>query len=300
MAVGRQSIEIFLPKPVRKLLRGHDPSEVLQTEEVDAAILFCDLRGSSQFAVDQQHNLSAAWNRIEEALRLMTEAITNQYGSIGDFQGDAAMGFWGWPHPQSGIARSLANVQSACQAADMLRERFQQRTRGDGPMAGFACGIGIAAGRVVAGVLGTEDQRKIGVFGPAVNLAARLETMTKQFGVSIIIDEQAQKLLRESGSDFIERLRNLAEVVPVGLDSGVRIYELMPPDDDPLALNSKQRKLYVYARKAFEQGDWNDARTSLQQLASAGDGPSKFLLGVMNRLQSPPPDWIGRIALTAK
>lgn len=300
LAEGRQSLEVFLPKPVRNLLRRCDPSEVLRTEQVDAAILFCDLRGSSQFAVNQQHDLEAAWNRIEEALGLMTEAITNQYGSIGDFQGDAAMGFWGWPQAQTGIGRQMANVQSACQAADMLRERFQQRTRAAGPMAGFACGIGIAAGRVVAGMLGTVDQRKIGVFGPAVNLAARLETMTKQWGVSILVDAEAQQTLVQAGSDFVRRLRYLAEVQPAGLDSGVRIYDLMPPADDPAALNAKQLKLFDYGRKTFEEGKWSDARSPLEQLTTAGDGPSKFLVRYMDQLQTPPAGWKGRVVLTAK
>src|SRR4029450_2116442 len=85
-----------------------------------------------------------------------------------------------------------AELRAACQAADTLRERFYQRSREkSGPLASFACGIGIAAGPVVAGMLGTPDQRRIGVFGPAVNLAARLESMTKQLGASILLDEHA-------------------------------------------------------------------------------------------------------------
>jgi adenylate cyclase len=182
----------------------------------------------------------------------------------------------------------------------MLRERFHQRSRGDGPLAGFACGIGIAAGPIVAGMLGTIDQRKIGVFGPAVNLAARLETMTKQLGASILMDDKAQQALREAGGGLAARLRYLASVQPVGMDTFVRVYELMPPAASSLALSTKHLKLFEFGRGAFEQGRWDDARDSLRKLAQAGDGPSRFLVNTMDRMQEPPSDWRGGIQLTAK
>ena len=62
------------------------------------------------------------------------------------------------------------------------------------PLAGFACGIGIAHGRAIAGRLGTAEQFKVGVFGPVVNLAARLESMTKFFGVPILMDDVCAEL----------------------------------------------------------------------------------------------------------
>ena len=253
------------------------------------------MRGSSRFAEQQAGNLKAAWQRIEEALSLMTEAITNQYGVIGDIQGDAAMGFWGWPRVSTTPER---NCEAACQAADKLRERFQQKSK-QGPLRGFACGIGIAAGPVVAGMLGTADQRKIGVFGPPVNLAARLESLTKQLGAAILIDERVRDALRVADSDLFKRLRYLASVQPAGMDISVRIYELLPPPSDS-TITKTQLKLFEYGRDSFERGEWSDARGALQQLAYAGDGPSKFLIAEMIRLQAPPKDWGGSIVLTAK
>jgi adenylate cyclase len=295
----RKSMGEFFPKPIRDQIFSKDLSEVFRTDEVDAAVLFCDLRGSSRFAEQQSAELLMAWNRIEAALSIMTEAITNQYGSIGDFQGDAAMGFWGWPRASSAADKHHDDVQAACQAADMLRERFQQKAR-QGPLTGFACGIGIAAGRVVAGMLGTIDQRKIGVFGPAVNLASRLESLTKRMGAAILIDERAREVLRQSNSKMFGRLRYLASVQPAGMETSARIYELMLPPSDPKALTMKQLKLFDYGRTSFEQGDWQDARGALEQLSQAGDGPAKFLIEVMDELGSPPGNWNGSIVLTAK
>src|SRR5947199_10601514 len=105
------------------------------------------------------------------------------------------MGVWGWPKTGSASRDLTEAAKAACKAAVIRRERLRQKARGAGPLAGFACGMGIAAGEVVAGMLGTDDQRKIGVFGPVVNLAARLESMTKQLGVSILIDQTTATLL---------------------------------------------------------------------------------------------------------
>jgi adenylate cyclase len=298
------SMQEFFPKPIRDLLLQRRPDDVFETAEVPAAIMFCDLRGFSRFTAEQAGELLPAWQRIKEALTLMTEAITNQAGCIGDFQGDAAMGFWGWPRRAGtgkGDDRLADDVRAACQAADTLRERFYQRSRDkSGPLASFACGIGIAAGSVVAGMLGTHDQRKIGVFGPAVNLAARLESMTKQLGASILLNQQAMEALEESGSELAGRTRLIASIQPAGLDSPVPVYELMAPSHTREALTPQLVRLYEVGREAFETGNWPEARQALQRLALSGDGPSSFLLGHMERMRTPPKDWAGRVVLTSK
>src|SRR5262249_54115969 len=94
---SQSSVQTFLPKPIRNLLQQKGPEEVFRTERAQAAVLFCDLRGSCQIAERGADDLQASWDRLQAALSVMTEAITNQYGTIGDFVGDAAMGFWGWP-----------------------------------------------------------------------------------------------------------------------------------------------------------------------------------------------------------
>jgi adenylate cyclase len=230
----------------------------------------------------------------------MTEAITNHYGTIGDFQGDAAMGFWGWPGIGSAARDLTEAVKAACKAADTLRERFHQKARAAGPLAGFACGMGIAAGEVVAGTLGTDDQRKIGVFGPVVNLAARLESMTKQFGTSILIDQTAHSLLAKSDTSLGQRSRYLGTVLPVGMDQPIQVYELMPSEADRERLPRAKLQLFEQGQEQFEQGNWAEARRFLERVADSPDGPSRFLLEYMQTHKNPPPDFRGVMALTRK
>ncbi len=69
-------------------------------------VLFCDLRGSSRVAGDHQSELMMIWEHVSSFLGIMTASISDQGGVIGDFQGDAAMGFWGWPKGRRGACQS--------------------------------------------------------------------------------------------------------------------------------------------------------------------------------------------------
>lgn len=300
----REQMQQFFPKPLRDVLLRRTPAEAMRTEQTQAAILFCDLRGSSRFAERKSGDLMSAWDGIKEALSVMTVAIANQNGCIGDFQGDAAMAFWGWPRRKQESEGLPEDVTHACQAADKLRERFLQNSRDNGPLADLACGIGIAAGDVIAGMLGTKEQRKVGVFGPAVNLAARLESMTKQLGVSILLDERAEAALRSHASarakELASRLRYLATIEPAGMTVARRVFELLP-DPENAVLSRQMLDLFESGRTAFENGNWREARKLLQHVRErTGDGASKFLIEYMDRTQNPPVDWDGRVVLTSK
>jgi adenylate cyclase len=293
-------MQAFFPKPIRNLIQQRGPEDVFRQELARAAVLFCDLRGSCRIAESGASQLMQSWERMQAALSVMTEAITNHYGTIGDFQGDAAMGFWGWPGIGSAARDLTEAVKAACKAADTLRERFHQKARAAGPLAGFACGMGIAAGEVVAGTLGTDDQRKIGVFGPVVNLAARLESMTKQFGTSILIDQTAHSLLAKSDTSLGQRSRYLGTVLPVGMDQPIQVYELMPSEADRERLPRAKLQLFEQGQEQFEQGNWAEARRFLERVADSPDGPSRFLLEYMQTHKTPPPDFRGVMALTRK
>ena len=153
--------------------------------------MFCDLRGFSRHSEQSAEDLLGLLNRVSQALGVTTHQIREQGGVLGDFHGDAAMGFWGWPLPQPDAA------VRACLAALAIRAEFAETaSRRDDPLADFRVGIGIATGRAVAGKIGTVDQVKVTVFGPVVNLASRLEGMTKILHAPILIDERTAIVVR--------------------------------------------------------------------------------------------------------
>jgi adenylate cyclase len=176
----------------------------------------------------------------------------------------------------------------------------------------------------VAGRLGTLDQFKVDVFGPIVNLAARLESMTKRFGVPILIDDACAKRLSGTstamrarpttevdlnvGSDTAQpsgvtasgiRCRRLARVRPHGMRLDLMVSELLPPESDPDAPPEPQRLSFEAALDAFLAGKWADARSQLETLPK--DGANGFLTSFMGRYpEGPPPNWDGVVVIEGK
>jgi adenylate cyclase len=145
----------------------------------------------------------------------------------------------------------------------------------------------------MAGRIGTGDQFKVGVFGPVVNLAARLESLTKIFRVPILIDSVPAGFGERTGI----RMRKVAKVVPAGMTSPVEMSELLLPAAERMDLSEVQRLDYESALDAFAKGKW--ANTAKKLLGN--DGPSEFLKQFMAANPAgPPPDWDGIIRMTTK
>ena len=126
---------------------GDDPNpDRLAPRESLVTVLFCDLRGFSRKAESARNDLPALLQRVSEALGVMTSCISHEGGVIGDFQGDAAMGFWGWP-----VAAADDGLR-ACRAALAIRRAFHQARSTPGhPLADFRVGIGLAQGQAEIG-----------------------------------------------------------------------------------------------------------------------------------------------------
>ena len=162
----------FLSPTVVAALAGKDMDEVFRPRQVRVTVLFADLRGSCKIAEEGQNDMMSLWTKVTAALSIMTSSVLDLEGVVNDFQGDAVMGFWGWPTEQPD------QIERAARAALAIRRRFQLASADpNNPLYGMSSGIGIAHGEAVAGRLGTLEQFKIDVFGPTVNLAARLEAL---------------------------------------------------------------------------------------------------------------------------
>jgi adenylate cyclase len=288
----QRTLSRFLPMPIisqMSRLAANQLDEFLQARECDISVLFCDLRGSCRIAESGSTDLHSLLRQINEALGIMTDNIVGRWGVIGDFQGDAAMAFWGWP-------KAERQAESAAQAALHIQKNFRELS---GNMAGMACGIGLAFGRGLAGRLGTQDQYKVGAFGPVVNLAARLESLTKQLGVAILADGA---FCAELGPDLAwVRRRKIARLKPAGMDAPVEVVELMPPEAEAGALAEGHRRRYERALEVFMRGGWKEA----QNLISAGlpdtDGPTRWLKKyIADHPDGPPAGWDGTIVMASK
>lgn len=285
----------FFSPVVLNTLSVEDPDLVLTPRQTEVSVLFCDLRGFSRESERSGDDLLRLLERVSEALGVMTNQILNEGGVVGDFQGDAAMGFWGWP------IKADDNVLKTCRAALGIRQKFDSAARESaGSLAGFNAGVGIATGQAVAGKIGTTDQVKVTVFGPVVNLASRLEGMTKILHAPILLDEPTAQAVRKGVPPSIARVRRIARVCPYGMDVALEVSELLPPEDCYPQISSEHLATCETALDAFLAGDWPTAYDLLRRMPTE-DRVSDFLtVYIAQHNRTAPEDWDGAIRLSSK
>ncbi len=291
----QDSLRPFFAPVVLQALSQRDPDEVLAPRQTDVSVLFCDLRGFSRNSEDSADRLLDLLARVSDALGVMTHHILHGGGVVGDFHGDAAMGFWGWPinDPQA--------IQQACAAALSIRLEFDKSSnQPDHALAGFRAGIGIASGQAVAGRIGTIDQVKVTVFGPVVNLASRLEGMTKQLQAAILIDETTADWIRHNVPRNVLRVRRVARVRPYGMQTPLMVSELLPPVDVDNSLTDEHIEAYELALEHFQAGRWPEAFRFLHQVPAEDQVKDFLTVFIAQHRRTPPPDWAGIIELPAK
>lgn len=282
-----QLSSFFSPKVIEGLT-GPQGQDALSPSEKEISVLFCDVRGFSQKSEKLQNDLLTLLRSVSAALGVMAGGILERDGAIADFQGDAALGFWGWP------VELKEGPVPACRAALAIYNQFYNDIAvGGSLLEGFSVGLGVAHGRALAGQIGTDQQTKVGVFGPVVNQGARLETMTKQFDLPICIDETTAKYARKYLDASEGRVRRLARVRPKGMDTPMNVFGLIPPVEQQPATTDQVISDYEAALDAVIDGNWESAIQLLTKVPDA-DGPKQFLLRQMAESQnSPPPAWDG-------
>lgn len=295
------SLRQFLPPTILASLDnagGNDASinmDLLDPRECVVTVLFCDLRGFSQRAVEWADNLAGLLDRVSQALDLMTEQIIEYRGVTGDFLGDAALGFWGWPF------ESEESCVDACRAALGIRRAFaERRGRKDHPLADFEMGIGIARGIAMAGKIGTQEKMTVTVFGPPVNLASRLESATKQLRVPILLDEATATIARERLEADAGRVRKLARVIPYGTELPVVVSELLPPESEFPELTDSHVADYEEGVEHFIAGRWDEAYRCLHNMPASDRAQDFLSMMITQHNRIAPQDWDGTIRLASK
>ena len=155
----------------------------------------------------------------------------------------------------------------------------------------------MASGRAVAGKIGTVDQVKVTAFGPAVNLAARLETMTKQLNTSILVDSTTAAQV--AGLPEI-RSRRLAIVQPYGMAKAIEVWELIPPHPEFPLLSDDDIANYEKSLEHFLSGDWLTAWDLLHQVPAGDRSKDLLTTYIASRNRKAPDEWDGIIRLESK
>src|SRR5207247_2824436 len=170
---------------------------------VPVTILFSDLIGFTTLA--EKADPEALVAQLNEALTPMTSVIFNNGGTLDKFIGDAIMAVWGNVR-SLGTAQDAKNTARAALAMRQELAQLNQKWRSEGRM-GLGMGIGINQGEVIVGNIGSQERMDPTAVGDSVNLASRLEGLTRIYGVDILVGATAAELVRE---EF--HLRSVARV----------------------------------------------------------------------------------------
>ncbi len=286
--------QFFSPKVVEALARSGPTA--LEPRQGPVSVLFCDVRGFSRKVEESSDDLHALLARVREALSVMTRNILKHDGVIADFQGDAALGFWGWPHA------SDDSPALACRAALAIQKEFAAAQRDPfHELRGFHVGIGICHGEAITGRIGSDEQIKVGVFGPIVNTASRLQDLTKQVGVPILVDGPTADAVADYLPPNVATCRRVTRLRPAGIATPVDVFALSSGRgrgrSDSLTFVEEQA--YELASEAVESGHWTKARRLLSKLP-AKYGPANFLRRAIHGGQRPPADWDGVLTMDRK
>jgi adenylate cyclase len=285
--------QFFSPKVVEALARSGPAA--LEPRQGPVSVLFCDVRGFSRKVEESSDDLHALLARVREALSVMTRNILKHDGVIADFQGDAALGFWGWPHP------SEDSPVLACRAALAIQREFAEAQRDPfHELHGFHVGIGVCHGEAITGRIGSDEQIKVGVFGPIVNTASRLQDLTKQVGVPILVDGPTADAVADYLPPSVATCRRVTRLRPAGIATPVDVFALSSGRGRSDSLTFVEEQAYELASEAVESGHWTKARRLLSKLP-AKYGPANFLRRAIRDCgQRPPADWDGVLTMDRK
>jgi adenylate cyclase len=218
-------------------------------ERKEMTILFSDVRGFTSFS--ENHPPEEVVPILNEYLGEMTDIIFKWEGTLDKFMGDAILAFWGAPMKQEDHAERA--IKCALEMMKKLKE-LQEKWRSEGKIV-LDTGIGINTGEVLVGNIGAEGRKMdYTVIGDHVNLASRIEGLTRKYNVHILITEFTLDKIREAiDAGRIWRLvaTGLEKVIVKGKEKAVGIYEVNPVEGTakPVIVEYKEGEAVRYKDK---------------------------------------------------
>lgn len=254
----RQFTELFgqyVPPELVDEMAKNPEGYTMSGRKAELTVLFSDVRGFTTISEGLQPDELATL--MNEYLGAMTEVVRENRGTLDKYIGDAIMAFWGAPVDDPAHAKHAVITAIEMQAAlKNLNVSLQAKGWPE-----LKIGVGLNTGTMTVGDMGSPVRKAYTVMGDAVNLGSRLEGITKQYGVGIIIGEGTRE---ELGDSFV--LRELDRVRVKGKHEPVGIYEPLGPAGKISREVMDQLGLWNQALVAYRSQDWDRAEQLLAEL----------------------------------
>jgi class 3 adenylate cyclase len=254
------------------------------------SILFTDIRGFTTIAENMEP--SNLVQMLNDFFSRMSPIIEKESGVIDKYIGDSIMAIFGapveFPDDAMRAVRAGAAVLTELRAFNAGRARLGLQP--------INIGIGINCGKVVAGNIGSKSRLNYTIIGDEVNLASRLEGLTKYYEVEMIVSEEVADRVRDKLF-----LRELDMVRVKGKTGGGRIFQVVTGQTEKLA---EIFKIYEHALALYRSRQWNAAEEKFKKVLTAlpDDKPSLIFMDRINEFKKDPPlnDWDGVHSIPGK
>jgi adenylate cyclase len=288
----RQLAQVFgqyVPPEIVREMAGEAQSVNMVGESREMTVLFCDIRGFT--TISEQMEPALLGQMMGEFLTPLTQIIHQNRGTIDKYIGDAIMAFWGAPLADSQHARH------ALQAAVEMHAALQHISDGFAIKGwpALEMGFGLNTGTMVVGNMGSNFRVAYTVMGDAVNLGARLEGLTKMYGVDIVVSESLKQQVPEFAYRYLDTVRVKGKGKPVA------IYE--PLDETRAGQLRDELALFNEAIRHYRSRNWDLAEVQLLNLQKMSLHPlyAMYLQRIAGyRLNPPDAAWDGVFNLEIK
>lgn len=284
------------PAVVESLVKNPDKLS-LGGEKKELTIMFSDVRNFT--TLSEKMDAPTLAHFLNDYLGRMTALVFSHKGTLDKYIGDAIMAFWN--APLSVADHSLQSLLSAIEMQKVIKSEHPRYMKEFG--VDIQAGIGIHTGTVSVGNMGSKDNFNYTVIGDDVNLASRLEGLTKHYGVKILTTRQTLDGIK--AANLTPPAHRSVDLVKVkGKTKPVEIIQIL---DETLPKESLD--LFAEARSLFTRRDWDKAREAflnaerLMKLPGhQKDGPCQLYVERCDEYKNAPPpaDWDGAMAMTSK
>lgn len=273
----------YVPPAVVEVI-GRDPKLFsMRGESREMTVMFSDLKDFT--GISEKLSPQELADMLNHYLTAMTDVLHRHGATIDKYIGDAIVAFWGAPIEQADHAeRAVAAAIEMQQSLAELRKTFRARGWPELEM-----GIGINSGVMNVGNMGSRYRVAYTVMGDAVNIAARLETLTRLYNIGILITDATRIKLPTP------LIREIDHVIVKGKDEPTRLYEPLSersPNADPERLVAHESALSSYYK-----GHWEQAARDFRALRN--DADADYYGALLERMETPgqrvPESWGGVI-----
>jgi len=283
----KSAFKQYLSPAVIDQLIAHPERLKLGGEKRELSIFFSDLQGFT--GISEGLSPEELTSLLNDYLSSMTDIIQEEGGTVDKYEGDAIIAFWNAPVEQPDHYVRAVRAALRCQAKlAELRPQFKDRIGKEMRMR-----IGINTGPAVVGNMGSHTRFDYTMLGDAVNLAARLEGINKQFGTYTMISQ-----------DTVDRLegtfpmRELSRVAVVGRKEAVTVFEPFLPDD--YKNREQTHRIFAQGLDLFYRGAFQEAIDTFSQIAEQDPAAAAYIRKCRQLSSDPPESWDGVWVMTEK